>query len=655
MTRLHTARLVRIALVALLFVSMAAAPAMAAPLPQPAGFAASQQNDEDAGTGVPGFGELPSDATLVSFTSGVLEEPVEAPVTLTVERLSVEPGASLDPVDGPQIIQVEQGLLTFEDDLGLEAEITAGGAQFFAPGEGDVITNTGDEPVTLVRTSVGDGASADANDEDQDQQAEGEGETRDRDDDDAEDENSGQDEEGTSASTRGFIAQETPTPDEVVITLTEDGFEPDEFEIVQGGDLVIENATEDACLFEIPDLRIETEIDAGDIESVTLDGSAGTHEFTCSDDNDEIIADGTFFLARPESTPQAEETPEATETEEPAATPEAGDESATPIAAPDVEEPAEATPTSTAPATGEAPMGVLLEATLETVPEDGQELFAAQIVLDPEGSLSLSGAGGALGVAVSGGDLTVTRPGHSPARLRDGRSVLLPGGTVAILANNGDDPITLQLAGLIGAEADVEPSDDSTDVNDDETADDEPADDGPADVTGGNQFFPADEEMGQLGLEARGSGPDEITAPEDNAFWFEDGDQAADLLPTFGWQMALSSDYDSGGDEIEYGEVQILILNVDIFDDESGATDYFDYVAEEALLGQGRTSDVVEELEGVTAHVYASGYLAEEELDLGYMIIQSGEYVISILTAGIDLDATTLLEDVAVLIFGPRG
>jgi len=639
MARLLRTRLLRIAFVALLVASMAVTPSLAAPLPQPASLQASARQDNGS-AGVPGLGELPSEATVVSATSGQLEEPVEAPVTLTVERLSVEPGASLDPVDGPQIIQVEQGVLTFEDDLGLEAEITDGGAQFFAAGEGDVITNSGDEVVILLRTTLGDGASSDT--EDNSDQSDGEGETRDRNDNGAE-----QGSQSAGVRTRPATMQETPTPtpDEVVITLTEDGFDPDQFEIAQGGDLVIENATEDACTFEIPDLRIETEIDAGDIESVTVEGSAGTHEFTCSNADGDVIADGSFFLARTQLTPKPTETAEAP------ATPETENESATPAATPEMEETA-ATPTGTAPDTGEAVMGVLIEVTLESVPEDPQELFAAQIVLDPDGSLSLAGAGGPIGLAVNGGDLTVTRPGHSPARLRDGRAVLLPGGTVATLSNTGNDPITLQLAGLVSAAGG-----DTTDTSADETStpEDSTADTGPIDVTGANQFIPSDAEMEQLGLFGQRGGAVENDDPAQNTLWFTDSNQAEELLPTFDWQGSVLIGYDSNSDETAYGEVDVFIINVDIFPGDSEATDFFGYVESEVFMGQADSSSTVRDLEGVDQQLYVTFYDSDTETDYGIMLIQSGEYVISLYTTGPDLDAAALMEDVASLIFGPRG
>jgi hypothetical protein len=644
MTGSSAIRWVRIAIVTLLFAAVAIAPSHAAPVSSPHFSPPSFQDDQEQAGSLPGFGALPDEATLLSSASGTLDEPIEAPATLIVERLSIEPGATLDPVDGPQIVQVEQGLLTFEDDLGLEAEIVAGGAQFFAAGAGDAITNTGDEAAIIVRTSVSSGAAAgedetpdDASDQ---EQSDGEGETRDRDDRDNAENGS------ESAGVNARLLQSTPAPDEVVLTLSEDGFDPDAFEIVQGGELVIENATEEPCTFEVPELSIEVEIGAGDIESVTVDGSAGTHEFTCTNEDGDVVGEGSFFLARPETTP------EPVETEEPAASP-AIDET-TPVASPEPDDTETVTPTETAETGAEATMGVLLEATLDTVPEDEQSLFAAEIVLDPEGSLSLAGAGGSIGIAVSGGDLTVTRPGSSPARLRDGRSVLLPEGIIATLTNNGDSPITLHLAGLTGtgagdnttAAATEEPTDEAGSGGDEN---------GPIDQTGANQFIPSDAEMEQIGLLPQRNGRDEVTDPADNSLWFEDQDQAAELLPTFGWQSATLSTYDSDSEETAYGEVAFFVINVDVFDDDGGAADLYTFVQDEVFGGQGRSSDVVVDLDGVDQEMYVSFYNSDTEFDVGFMVIQSGEYVITLYAQGSDLDATALMEDVASLIFGPRG
>ncbi len=90
----------------------------------------------------------------MTSASGPIDPPLADGATLSVERISVDPGASLPESTDAQILQVEQGTLSFEDDLGLEAEIDAGTSQFFAAGATTGITNSGDGPAIVVRTSI---------------------------------------------------------------------------------------------------------------------------------------------------------------------------------------------------------------------------------------------------------------------------------------------------------------------------------------------------------------------------------------------------------------------------------------------------------------------------------------------------------------------
>mgnify|MGYP001220197499 CR=1 FL=1 len=143
--------------------------------------------------------------------------------------------------------------------------------------------------------------------------------------------------------------------------------------------------------------------------------------------------------------------------------------------------------------------------------------------------------------------------------------------------------------------------------------------------------------------------------PADNAIWFEDADQAEELLPTFDWESTVINLYDSDSEETDYGTVELFVINVDVFADDGSASDFYAYVDEEIFAGQSRSSDVAAELEGVDQEMYVSFFNSETEFDVGFMVIQSGEYVITLYAQGSDLDATTIMEDVASLIFGPRG
>src|SRR6478672_8811766 len=93
-----------------------------APLAQAAPAA---QETNGATLALPGFGEPSSEVTVVTSASGPIDPPLADGAKLSVERLSIDPGASMPEIDDAQILQVEQGTLSFEDDLGLEAEIDA--------------------------------------------------------------------------------------------------------------------------------------------------------------------------------------------------------------------------------------------------------------------------------------------------------------------------------------------------------------------------------------------------------------------------------------------------------------------------------------------------------------------------------------------------
>ena len=409
-----TARLLRSGLALLLCLSMAGAALTSV------GSLASAQESEDP-PALPGFDPLPAEAELLAYASGTFDG--NGIATLLVERIALEPGATLDPVAGPLVVMVEQGELAYEDDLGLEAEIGPGSAQFFAPGEGDTLSNPGDEETILVRTALitdapvnGDPASEDGGDPDDNEDA----------DDDSEDDDTQPGEEtpidprgdGESAPGAGgvhaLLLQETDVVDEVVISLTEDGFSPDEVSLPAGGLLIIENAADVDCTFSIDDLDISFELASGDIEQVEIAGDPGEYDWVCTDADDNALSGGTLTIVESSEDDETSDdlaTPEADESADDAATPEAdesGDDQATP----------EADSVEGDSAAESDDLGTLLQASVDIA--DAGELFSASILLQPGGSLSLAGADGTLGIIVSGGDLTVVRPDHSPALLRAG-------------------------------------------------------------------------------------------------------------------------------------------------------------------------------------------------------------------------------------------
>lgn len=594
--------------------------------------AAAQPTPGDAGgtLAIPGFGLPSGDVTIVSSAFGPIEPPLGDGATLAVERLTVAPGASLPEIDDAQILQIEQGSLSFQDDLGLEAEMDSGVSQFFAAGEATAIANNGDTPAIVVRTTVS-GATREVGSAQPDQRASS---------------------SGGVAALAGLSRQDADAPTEVVVEYNGDqGFDPSELSLARGGSLVIENTTSRPCEFAIDDLSITATIDAGSIDPVEVSGPAGSHDFTCSlTAGGDPVATGTLHLVRVAPTP----TPEPTEA---ATTPEATTPEASPIASP-IASPS-ATPTSES-----ASSGTLLQQEVTALPPADQVLFSAQVVLGPGAALPLTGEAGPVGLIASGGDLTVTREGHPPSKLRDGKSVVLPTGTIAELRNDGDAPLTLQIAG-VGVGQSASGSAESTPTgsagSDAETGT-RPGEstpgastDQPADMTGANKFFPTDDEMQHLGLISSGGAPQEQTNPNQNGFWFQTPDEAGTLLPTWNWQSALLQTYSSESQATDYGEVTIFAINVDTFDDDQGAADFVDYIFNDMFGGNADSSEIVTALPDVDAVYNGSVYNAEQKTDLGFMVIQSGNYVVTLYASGNDLDATALMEDVASLIFGARG
>ncbi len=405
---------------------------------------------------------------------------------------------------------------------------------------------------------------------------------------------------------------------------------------------MIENTTNGPCAFAVDDLSITATIDPDEITPVVVDGPAGAHDFTCSaTEGGDPIATGTLHMVRVATAP----TPTAEPSDTPAASPQATPE--TP-----------ATPTTS----GES--GALIEQELADLPPADQLLFSAQVVMNPGAILPLTGANGPVALIASGGDITVAREGHPPSKLRDGRSVVLPTGTIAGIRNDGDVPVTLQIAG-IGTTFGGAPSGDATSTattGSDSETDNRPGSstpgsttDQPVDMTGANQFFPTDSEMENLGLFASGGAPQENSEPAQNAFWFTSPDEASTLLPEWDWQGSLLQQYASKADGTDYGDVDALLLNVDTFADADGAANFMDFINTDVFADNAEQSDIVTALPGVDLVYNGTFYDSDKKVDIGFMVIQSGENVITLYTTGADLDATALLEDVATLILGARG
>jgi hypothetical protein len=503
---------------------------------------------------LPGFGEPSSDVTVVSTAIGELA--VSEPATLVVERLRIAPGDALPETDGAQILQVEHGSLSYTDDLGLDAELGADTAGYFAAGSETAIVNEQGVPAIVVRTTITGSSSifednVDTNDDEV---------PTERDD-------TGDESDDSNPNATG----ERPTPTE------ESGF--------------------------------------------TRNGTVSLARTSPS----EMKA---FAQATPEASPVAA-TPTATETA-----------TATPI----IE------PTATlVPST--AKLGVLLEGEITDLPATDQQLFAADVELQPGAQLVITEITGPIGLIVRGGDLTVERDGHAPSKLRNFNSVILPTGISASLINNGDAPITLQIAGISGTQDAV------GSVTDEPAAtDDSPTLDGePVDVSGAGRFIPTASEMEQLGLVANPDGPLESTNTEDDVLWFMDGEPITEILAANNWQSVTLADYSGDSTPTDFGEVTFLIINIDAFASEADATGFYNYVRDEVLLGQASHSRSIGQLDGVDAEMRDSRFNSQTDLETGIMVIRSGAYTVTIYTTGPDLDPIRMMEAVATLIFGARG
>ena len=327
-----------------------------------------------------------------------------------------------------------------------------------------------------------------------------------------------------------------------------------------------------------------------------------------------------------------------------AATPSASPVAATPAAG--------ATPEPTTAPVSTAKLGVLLQADLTDLPASAQQFFAAELVLQPGAELTLTESTGPIGLIANGGDLTVERDGRTPAKLRDGRSVVLPTGTSATLVNDGDTPLTLHVAGISGETASTPPVPEETAVPDNEPSGN---DEGPIDVSGPHRFIPSDSEMEHLGLFVMPGQAQESTDASANTLWFTSGSEANDKLTEYDWQDFVLDVYSSNDEATDYGAVNSLALNVDTFADSDGATGFYNYIRDEIFQGGASHSRDLSQLNGVDAEMRDSLYNSTDKLDYGFMVIRSGQYVISLYVRGSDLNTIGLLEAVAKLIFGPRG
>lgn len=616
-----------------------------------AGPASARAQGDDAPS-LPGFDPFPPEAVLLASASGAIDGGSVA--TLLVERLAVEPGSELGLVAGPFVLIVEQGSLVYDDDLGLEAEISAGDAQFFDAGDGESLANANDNQAIVVRYSLitdapingepgpedgGDDTGSDDDTPDGDTGDEPEGDdgeapenrpVRPRED---------EDDASAPAGINALILQETTAPDEVVISLTDEGFTPGEISISTGGVLVVENASDVDCEFAIDDLDIAIDLESGDIEQVTIDGPSGDYPFECVDDSGEPVGDGAMSVVggeEPIEEPVEEETPEA-------------DATATPD-----DEPTE---TPVADDTGDQPLamiGILVQATISL--DAAGDLFGATLTLKPGGTLRLAGADGALGLAVAGGDLTVVRDGRSPASLRDGRSVVLPGGTSAELINNGETTLSLIVAGVTGSSivSDLPPAE--TPEPDDPDADDPDEDDANGSASGGGPnealyaFFPSDSDMADLGLIPLWNAFTEVSDAASNNFWLSERDAAEEAFTGWNWLKSSELRYSSVGEETDFGEVTTFGILVDSFEDEDGADGFFSYLNGDP---SGEATDLLDGVESVDDAIeFNVGSGANAAM---FVVIQSGSYVITLFTTGPDLDSRALMEAVTGLMFGIVG
>jgi plastocyanin/quercetin dioxygenase-like cupin family protein len=444
--------------------------------------------------------------------------------------------------------------------------------------------------------------------------------------------------DGSSPPTLGgvhaLILQPTTAPDEVVISLTDAGFTPDTFDLARGGTLVIENAGETGCEVTFTDLDVSVELDAGDIEQVTLDIPAGAYDLACIAQGDEVLGEAVVTIV--EETAQDEPIEDATP--EPAA-------EATPT--PDVTEDPVADDVAAA-----GPMGLLMQTSVTL--GGASELFAATLTLQPGGVLPLISADGMLGMMVTGGDLTVVRPGRAAAVLRDGRTAILPSGTIAEMTNNGDAPLTVLIAGVTGSSAAPDSEATNTPVSDDSGDDDASSDDTGSTDTGSASldhyaFFPDDSELAELGLYPTWVAYTEISDPASNTFWLS-GENSEASLTDWGWIRSSELRYSSEGEVTEYGEVSVMGILVDSFEDEDGAASFYAYIAEDTTGEPVDFLDGIDEVEDAIAFTFSGA-----ASDTMIVAIQTGTYVITLFAAGPGIDAEALLDDVASLVFGVVG
>ncbi len=518
--------------------------------------AAAQESDQDF---LPGFA-YPGDGVSALTTIGSLDPALSEPATLTIERLRIAPGDSVPATDGAQIIQVEHGSLSYTDDLGLDAELGADAAGFFAAGSTTEIANEGGVPAIVLRTVI------------------------------------------------------TGQP----ATATSGNEQPDE----DNGD---------------------TSGETGERPSSTP-ASGGNAVPPPSDSNQE---DSEANPQPPAVTNTIGNTRAAETT-----TPVTADPSASPVASPvATEEP----PAPIAPVAGLGKLGVLLTADLTNLPGSPQQFFAGTVVLQPGAGIELTGSTGQLGLLASGGDLTVERDGRASAKLRDGRSVILPAGVSASFINDGETPLSVQIAGISGSSAVGNTPDNETADAETTSTPDASLDGEPVDMTGPARFIPTNREMEQLGLFPVPGEPVISSDAEQNRLWFSSGNEAESTLAKYNWQNFLISGYDSQSNSTDYGVVEYLAINVDTFASKDDCTAFYTFLQDDSLGGNASHSPDLGSLPGVDAEMRIGRFIQDSGLEFGLMVIRSGEYVVTIFVNGPDVNAIGLMEALAKLIFGPRG
>ncbi len=593
---------------------------------------------DDNGAALPGFDPLPDEVELIAAASGPVKG--EGVGTLLVERLAVEPASDLGLVAGPFVLIVEQGSLIYNDDLGLEAELSTGTAQCVDAGEGDTLANPGDDQAIVVRISLitdepiagepgpEDGGSAGDDEDDGSNGEDGESPenrpVRPRGDDD--------EDEFAPAGVNALLLQETAAPDEVVVSLTDDGFAPDAVSIAAGGDLVIENASDTDCEFSVAELDLVVDLESGDIEQVTIDGPSGDYMFECADARGDLVGEGTLTIVGGDTDAQE---PVETETPEPVTDP-------TPAAGDSDEDTDDLPP---------AMIGILLQETVSF--EDAAALFGASLIVPPGGALTLTSADGPLGVIVSGGDLTVLRQGRSPASLRDGRSVTVPSGTAAELINEGTTPISIIFAGIPGGSI----ASDLPQVETPEPDGDDPDGDGPENGESDSgtadslyAFFPDDDAMAEIGLVPTWNAFTDRNDPASNTFWMTDPAVAEESFSDWDWVQSSELRYSSEGQETDFGVVNLLIVVVDSFEESDGAEGFFDYLRSDPSGRPSSMLDGIDEVDAAIEFGFTTG-----GTDVMIVAIQSGSYVITLYGSGPDLDVEALMQAVTGLIFGVVG